>query len=389
VNIKRSPLEAPWHDTTTGKDSKGNPQTGSRSADYKAGDSSFWGTYKEVDTVVDKTTGESRVDFSEEVEGSVSWTPPPEVVPPGYVYHPEPKLSGYAKIIGPYPEYDLTSAHFSTGVDWVPPGRDLLGLSHYPNGIKTWINKPLVFPDLKKVHELLGLSGTWAGELYVYAALGTGHGDLLVKYEYEYRPEVTVASAPPLPQEPPKPPQKPVTPTRPKTAPAPASVSTPEVTPQPPVRPVAPTRTEPAPTPASVSTPEVTPKPPERPTPPTPIAKPKPPVATTPPQKSSSAEQRFEVYNLGEGMNILQSADKPRGTLNVGGGKLRYQEAGKSVFAVGRGEITEIDANTVLGYDTGTFHVILKSGKTYNFAPASLSVADGQKMLESIKHALP
>jgi hypothetical protein len=43
----------------------------------------------------------------------------------------------------------------------------------------------------------------------------------------------------------------------------------------------------------------------------------------------------------------------------------------------------------VLGYDTGTFHVILKSGKTYNFAPASLSVTDGQKMLESIKQALP
>jgi hypothetical protein len=75
--------------------------------------------------------------------------------------------------------------------------------------------------------------------------------------------------------------------------------------------------------------------------------------------------------------------------LSVAGGKLKYQEAGKTVFIVGRGEITEIDANTVLGYDTGTFHVILKSGKTYNFAPASLSVTDGQKMLESIKQALP
>jgi hypothetical protein len=88
-------------------------------------------------------------------------------------------------------------------------------------------------------------------------------------------------------------------------------------------------------------------------------------------------------------MNILQSANKPRGILSIGGSRLKYQEAGKPVFSVGRTEIKEIDANTLLGYNTGTFHVILKSGKTYNFAPASLSVADGQKMLESMKHAFP
>jgi cell division septation protein DedD len=160
-------------------------------------------------------------------------------------------------------------------------------------------------------------------------------------------------------------------------APVPASVSTPEVTPKAPQKPVAPTHPKTAPAPASVSTPEVTPKPPVR------------PVAPAPAEKTGGAEQRFEVYNLGEGVNILQSADKPKGTLSVGGGKLKYQEAGKAVFSAGRAEIAEIDANSVLGYNTGTFHVILKSGKTYNFAPASLSVADGQKMLGSIKHALP
>jgi len=172
-------------------------------------------------------------------------------------------------------------------------------------------------------------------------------------------------------------------------APVPTSVSTPEITPKAPQKPVAPTHAKTAPAPASVSTPEVTPKPPVRPVAPTPTAQPKPPSTPTPAQKTASAEPRFEVYNLGDGVNILQSANKPRGTLSVAGGKLKYQEAGKTVFIVGRGEITEIDANTVLGYDTGTFHVILKSGKTYNFAPASLSVTDGQKMLESIKQALP
>ena len=69
-------------------------------------------------------------------------------------------------------------------------------------------------------------------------------------------------------------------------------------------------------------------------------------------------------------------------------GKLRYVEAGKEVFSVGPAEIKEIDANSVLGYNTGTFHVILNSGPTYNFAPASLSISDGQKMLDSLKRAL-
>jgi hypothetical protein len=238
-----------------------------------------------------------------------------------------------------------------------------LQLAYDPNGIKTWVNQPVVFPDLKRIQEVQGQGEVLRINIKVGATL-QGCGRLEVGYYYESRTEVTLASANPLPEEPPKPAKKPVAPPPAKTTPAPARASTPEVTPQP------------SP-PARASTPEITPKPPV------------PPVVPTPPQKPRSAEQRFEVYNLGEGVNILQSANKPKGTLSAGGGKLKYQEAGKTVFTVGRGEIREIDANSVLGYNTGTFHVILKSGKTYNFAPASLSIADGQAMLESVMHALP
>jgi hypothetical protein len=303
---------------------------------------------------VDKATGESRVDSSDEIEGSVSWTPPPAVVPPGYVYHPQPKLSGYAKVIGPYPEYDLRSAYFYVLESWVPRSNFMqLALSYNPDGMKTEISKPLVFPDLKNIQEQLSPSGTWEIKLEVNASL-MNHGGLDVVYVYEYRPEVTLASALPVAPEPSKPPQKPSAPPRAKPAPPPANVSTPEVTPKPPAPPAA--------------QPKLT------------------AAATT---KPSTAGQHFEVYNLGDGVNIFQSADKPRGTLSVEEGKLKYQEAGKTVFSVGRAEITEINANSLLEYNTGTFHVALKSGKTYNFAPASLNIADGQKMLESIKHALP
>lgn len=177
---------------------------------------------------------------------------------------------------------------------------------------------------------------------------------------------------------------KPATSSTPEVAPKPATTSSPEVAPKPAVKPVAPNN---PPAPARASTPEITPKPPAPPVAPAAAAKPKGPSATTP--RTAMAERRFDVYNLGDGVNILQSANKPKGTLSVSGGKLKYQEAGNTVFSGGREEIKEIDANSVLGYSTGTFHIILKSGQTYNFAPASLMIADGDKMLNEIKHAMP
>ena len=114
------------------------------------------------------------------------------------------------------------------------------------------------------------------------------------------------------------------------------------------------------------------------------------PAKTTVPAaaETGGAVSKYEVFNLGDGVSILQNPNKPKGVLSVVGRKLRYEEAGKEVFALAPLEIKEIDANTVLGYNTGTIHVILKSGTTYNFAPASLSVTDGQKMLDSLKGAL-
>jgi hypothetical protein len=349
VKVDRAPLLPSMHDAGHETDPQGNLATTRWDSDNQAGDSSYTGTFKVVDTVVEKNTGNSQV-FTVEKEGSVSWTPPPAVAPPGFVYQPQPKFSGTAKTIGARTEIssepDLEIAGFDVTDSWAPDNRLCeVQLAYGPNGIKTWANKPVVFPDLKKIQEVQEQGYPFLINIAVGATRPDGVRQAVV-YVYEARPEVTLAS----------------------------TLSPPQVLPKPPEKPVAPPRAVPAPTPARVSTPEITPKPPA------------PPVPSTP--KPSSAEQHFEVYNLGDAMNILQSADKPRGTLSADAGKLKYQEAGKTVFSASRAEITEIDANTVLGYDTGTFHVILKSGKTYNFAPASLNVADGQKMRESIKHAL-
>jgi hypothetical protein len=113
-------------------------------------------------------------------------------------------------------------------------------------------------------------------------------------------------------------------------------------------------------------------------------AKPTVPAKTQP----SGAADRYEVYNLGEGVNILQNPNKPKGVLSVVGGKLRYEEAGKEVFSAAPSDIKEMDANVVFGYNTGTFHVTLNAGQNYNFAAATLSISDGQKVLESLKRAL-
>lgn len=98
--------------------------------------------------------------------------------------------------------------------------------------------------------------------------------------------------------------------------------------------------------------------------------------------------QRFEVISLGEGINILQNPNKPKGTLTVAGGVLKYEESGKEIFSAPTGEIKEIDANVILGVNTGTFHIILNSGKTFNFVAASLRPADSQSIVGSLRAAL-
>lgn len=106
------------------------------------------------------------------------------------------------------------------------------------------------------------------------------------------------------------------------------------------------------------------------------------------PGTPAAGEQCFEVYNLGEGISILQNPAKSKGTLVLAGGKLKYEDAGKEVFSVQPGEIKEIDANTYFGVSTGTFHIILNAGKTYNFIASSLRAADTQAIVEALRRSL-
>ena len=96
----------------------------------------------------------------------------------------------------------------------------------------------------------------------------------------------------------------------------------------------------------------------------------------------------FEVLNLGEGINIFQSANKPKGTLSVAGGKIKYEEAGKEIFSAAPAEIADLSMNVILGVNTGTFHLALKSDKTFNFVPASLRPAETSSIVEALRNAL-
>jgi len=104
--------------------------------------------------------------------------------------------------------------------------------------------------------------------------------------------------------------------------------------------------------------------------------------------KRAGEALQFDVISLGDVASILQTRNKPKGTLSLEGGKLRFEEAGKEVFSVPVSEIKEVGENQILGVSTGTFHVILTSGRTYNFIAASFRPADSQSMLESLRGAL-
>jgi hypothetical protein len=134
---------------------------------------------------------------------------------------------------------------------------------------------------------------------------------------------------------------------------------------------------------------------PAAPAPPTTTAAPAPaaptPATSTAPATAAPAAPetlRFDVMGLGDVTSLLQTRNLPQGTLSFGGGKLRYEEAGKEVFAASVADIKEIGMNTILGVNTGTFHVILSSGKTFNFAAASFRPADGQAIADSLQKAL-
>ena len=103
---------------------------------------------------------------------------------------------------------------------------------------------------------------------------------------------------------------------------------------------------------------------------------------------SATATQQFSVYNLGDATNIFQNPGKAKGQLAVKGGKLEYDQDGKVVFTAKPGDIQEIAPNVFFGINTGTFHIILNSGKSYNFVSSSLAPADTNSIIESLRAAL-
>ncbi len=109
----------------------------------------------------------------------------------------------------------------------------------------------------------------------------------------------------------------------------------------------------------------------------------KPPAA-----KEGGSGLRFEVYGVADVSAMLQAQNKPKGALTLEGGKLRFEEAGKEVFSVPAADVKEVEANTLLGMFTGTFHVTMRSGQTYNFVATSLRAADSQAMVDALKRAL-
>jgi hypothetical protein len=103
---------------------------------------------------------------------------------------------------------------------------------------------------------------------------------------------------------------------------------------------------------------------------------------------ANAAEERFEVYNLADVASIHQSHNKIKGTLILTGQMLTYEEAGKEVFSTSLSDIKEVGANVILGLNTGTFHINLTSGKTYNFIASSLRPADSQSVIDSLRKAI-
>ena len=131
---------------------------------------------------------------------------------------------------------------------------------------------------------------------------------------------------------------------------------------------------------------EVTPgSPTDKPTPATPSGG---TTTTTPTSGKTAEEQRFKVYNLGEAVSILQNPADSKGTLIVGGRKLRYEHAGQVVFSASAKEVREVDVNTFYGLSTRTFHIILTTGKRYNFAGTSLKQDESQMLVNAIRAAL-
>lgn len=112
---------------------------------------------------------------------------------------------------------------------------------------------------------------------------------------------------------------------------------------------------------------------------------PKPPATPTPSPAAPAAPQKFSVFNLGSAMSILQSAGNSKGALVISGGKLKCEEGDKEVFSAPLTDIKEVEENSIFGVKSGTFHIILSNGKTYNFIASSLKAADTQAIVTALQ----
>jgi hypothetical protein len=108
----------------------------------------------------------------------------------------------------------------------------------------------------------------------------------------------------------------------------------------------------------------------------------------TPATPGAAAGQRYEAYHLGNPLEAMQAHGKVKGALVVSAGKLRFEEGNKILFNVALREVKEVAINTLGGFNTGTFHVFLTSGKTYHFAPGSLHTGENQTIVDALRKAL-
>ncbi len=103
---------------------------------------------------------------------------------------------------------------------------------------------------------------------------------------------------------------------------------------------------------------------------------------------TTAADQTFSVFSLANAMSIFQTAGKTKGSLIISGKTLKYQEGGKDVFSVPLSDVQEVQENIVFGVSSGTFHIILKSGKMYQFISSALRPADTQKIITALQAAI-
>jgi len=117
------------------------------------------------------------------------------------------------------------------------------------------------------------------------------------------------------------------------------------------------------------------------------------PRTTVPPATATAAgvtpipsDLCFEVVHI-KGKKLL-TPTKLKGILTYSKGKLRFEEGGQEIFALTPADIKEIELNMVLGVSAGSFHIILNTGKKYDFWAASMRAPETRFIADSLKRAV-